>query len=140
MKTSVLSRLILSVLLFGGLVPHAGTQIRDDVVLGVALEPPHLDPTAGAAAAIDEVVYANVFEGLTRIDRDGVVKPQLATSWTVSPDGLVYTFTLKSGVTFHDGTPFDSRDVKFSLERAVAESSVFGLVFWGAWTVVTGVI
>ena len=42
--------------------------------MGVALEPPHLDPTAGAAAAIDEVVYANVFEGLTRINKNGEVK------------------------------------------------------------------
>ena len=39
----------------------------------MVLEPPHLDPTAGAAAAIDEVVYANVFEGLTRINRNGEV-------------------------------------------------------------------
>ena len=41
--------------------------------MGMVLEPPHLDPTAGAAAAIDEVVYANVFEGLTRINRNGEV-------------------------------------------------------------------
>ena len=43
---------------------------RKDVTIGVRLEPPHLDPTAGAAAAIGEIVYANVFEGLTRIDRN----------------------------------------------------------------------
>ena len=43
--------------------------------MGMVLEPPHLDPTAGAAAAIDEVVYANVFEGLTRINRNGEVLP-----------------------------------------------------------------
>ena len=41
----------------------------------MTLEPPHLDPTAGAAAAIDEVTYANVFLGLTRIDRNGAVIP-----------------------------------------------------------------
>ena len=97
---------------------------NDTLTLGVTLEPPHLDPTAGAAAAIDEVVYANVFEGLTRIDETGAVKPQLATSWTVSEDGLVYTFALKSGVTFHDGTDFTSDDVVFSFDRARAEDSV----------------
>jgi peptide/nickel transport system substrate-binding protein len=96
---------------------------KDSLVLGMVLEPPHLDPTAGAAAAIDEVVYANVFEGLTRIDRNGVVKPALAQSWTVSDDGLTYTFTLRAGVTFHDGSGFDSADVKFSLEQAMAEDS-----------------
>ena len=45
----------------------AAMAARTDLVLGMPLEPPHLDPTAGAAAAIDEVLYANVFEGLTRI-------------------------------------------------------------------------
>ena len=73
---------------------------RTDLVMGVVLEPPHLDPTAGAAAAIDEVVYANVFEGLTRIAEDGSVQPALAESWTVSDDGRVYTFRLHSGVKF----------------------------------------
>src|SRR3546814_14734256 len=89
----------------------------------MVLGPPHLDPTAGAAAAIDEVVYANIFEGLTRIDRNGAVKPALAESWTVSDDGLTYTFKLRSGVKYHDGTGFDSADVKFSLDRALAEDS-----------------
>lgn len=96
---------------------------RTDLVLGVPLEPPHMDPTAGAAAAIDEVLYANVFEGLTRIGSRGEVLPALAESWTVSEDGKTYTFKLHSGVKFHDGTSFDSEDVKFSLDRARAEDS-----------------
>ncbi|NIA68360.1 ABC transporter substrate-binding protein [Pelagibius litoralis] len=97
---------------------------KDSLTLAMPLEPPHLDPTAGAAAAIDEVVYANIFEGLTRIDSSGAVKPALAESWTVSGDGLTYTFKLQSGVTFHDGSGFDSADVKFSFDRAMAEDSV----------------
>ena len=96
---------------------------KDTLVMGVALEPPHLDPTAGAAAAIDEVVYANVFEGLTRINENGEVMPALAESWQVSEDGKTYTFKLRSGVKFHDGTDFDAEDVKFSLDRARAEDS-----------------
>jgi peptide/nickel transport system substrate-binding protein len=94
-----------------------------DIRVGMVLEPPHLDPTAGAAAAIDEVVYANVFEGLTRIDQNGGVQPSLATSWTISDDGMTYTFTLKEGVTFHDGTGFDADDVVFTYDRARAEDS-----------------
>ncbi|MDH3663384.1 MAG: ABC transporter substrate-binding protein, partial [Alphaproteobacteria bacterium] len=77
-------------------------EAKDGIRLGMVLEPPHLDPTAGAAAAIDEVVYANVFEGLTRIDRNGVVQPGLAEAWVVSDDGLTYTFMLREGVAFHD--------------------------------------
>mgnify|MGYP001626812574 FL=1 len=53
---------------------------------GLQLEPPNLDPTSGAAAAIDEVVYGNVFEGLVRIDENGDVKPGLANFWQVSTD------------------------------------------------------
>ena len=96
---------------------------RTDIVVGVVLEPPHLDPTGGAAAAIDEVVYANVFEGLTRIDENGQPQPGLAESWTASEDGKEYTFKLRSGVKFHDGTDFTADDVKFSLDRARAENS-----------------
>ena len=96
---------------------------RTDLVLGLVLEPPHLDPTAGAAAAIDEIVYANVFQGLTRIGSEGQVEPDLAKSWDVSDDGLTYTFHLQTGVKFHDGTDFDADDVKFSLDRARADDS-----------------
>ncbi|MER9460029.1 ABC transporter substrate-binding protein [Mesorhizobium sp. M0387] len=105
----------------------AGSQAfaaRTDLVIGIPLEPPHLDPTAGAAAAIDEVLYANVFEGLTRIGPNGEVLPDLAESWAISDDGKVYTFKLHTGVKFHDGSDFDAGDVKFSLDRARADNSV----------------
>jgi peptide/nickel transport system substrate-binding protein len=94
-----------------------------DISIGMVLEPPNLDPTAGAAAAIDEVVYANVFEGLTRFGPDGSVNPGLAESWEISEDGTTYTFTLRSGVTFHDGEPMTAEDVVFTLDRARAEGS-----------------
>ncbi len=93
------------------------------ITVGMQLEPPNLDPTGGAAAAIDEVVYANVFEGLTRFGPDGSIQPALARAWDVSEDGTVYTFTLVEGATFHDGSAFDAEDVKFSLDRARAEDS-----------------
>ncbi|MER2507321.1 MAG: ABC transporter substrate-binding protein [Amaricoccus sp.] len=109
-----------------GLVLAAGMAAaapRTDIVVGMQLEPPHLDPTAGAAAAIDEVTYANVFEGLTRFGPEGQVLPGLAESWSVAPDGLSWEFTLREGVTFHDGTPFTAEDVVFSFERAMADES-----------------
>ncbi len=96
---------------------------QTDITIGMQLEPPNLDPTGGAAAAIDEVVYANVFEGLTRYNADGSISPALAESWDISEDGTVYTFKLRDGVTFHDGTAMDAEDVKFSLDRARAEES-----------------
>ncbi|MFO7854620.1 MAG: ABC transporter substrate-binding protein [Paracoccaceae bacterium] len=105
------------------LLATTATAAETGITLGMQLEPPILDPTAGAAAAIDEVVYANVFEGLTRIDRDGAVRPALARSWEISDDGLVYTFALAEGVTFHDGAAMTADDVVFSLERITAEGS-----------------
>jgi peptide/nickel transport system substrate-binding protein len=101
----------------------AALAARTDLVVGLVLEPPHLDPTAGAAAAIDEVVYANVFEGLTRIGPNGEVMPALAESWEISDDGKTYTFKLRTGVKFHDGSDFNAEDVKFSLDRARAPES-----------------
>ena len=97
---------------------------KDTLIMGMVLEPPHLDPTAGAAAAIDEVVYANIFEGLTRIDQNGAVKLALAKEVTIADSGLEYTFKLHEAIKFHDGSGFDAEDVVFSLERARAEDSV----------------
>ena len=97
---------------------------KSDVIVALQLEPPHLDPTSAAAGAIDSVLYSNVFEGLTRFMSDGSVVPGLAQSWEISDDGLVYTFKLQEGVTFHDGTTMDADDVKFSLDRARGEGSV----------------
>ncbi len=96
---------------------------RTDITLGLQLEPPILDPTAGAAAAIDEIVYANVFEGLTRFGPDGSVLPALAESWEIAPDGLSWVFNLRPGVTFHDGIAMTAEDVVFSFDRAMAEDS-----------------
>ncbi|WP_095588391.1 ABC transporter substrate-binding protein [Actibacterium ureilyticum] len=96
---------------------------QDTITIGMGLEPPNLDPTGGAAAAIDEVVYANIFEGLTRFAPDGSIIPGLAERWDIGTDGLSYTFHLRPGVTFHDGTAMDAEDVKFTLDRARAEDS-----------------
>ncbi len=100
-----------------------GALAKSDIVVAMQLEPPHLDPTGGAAGAIDSVLYSNVFEGLTRFAADGSIIPGLARSWEISEDGLTYTFHLAEGVTFHDGTAMDGEDVKFSLDRARAEDS-----------------
>lgn len=94
-----------------------------DISVGMSLEPPHLDPTSAAAGAIDQVLYSNVFEGLTRFASDGSIIAGLAKSWEISDDGLIYTFHLNDGVSFHDGTGMDADDVIFSLDRARAEDS-----------------
>lgn len=101
-----------------------GAIAQTDITVAMQLEPPHLDPTSAAAGAIDSVLYANVFEGLTRFAADGSIVPGLAESWEISDDGMTYTFTLHQDVTFHDGTTMDASDVKFSLDRILSEDSV----------------
>ena len=106
-------------------VPLASTAQakKDTMVIGMALEPPGLDPTAGAASAIAEIVLYNVFETLTRINADGNVTPLLAESWEISPDLKTYTFKLRKDAKFQNGEPFNAQTVKYSFERAAGEKS-----------------
>lgn len=94
----------------------------DVLVVGQIAEPQSLDPQVSTAAN-DFRITTNIFEGLVRF-KDGTleVEPALATDWTISDDGLVYTFTLREGVTFHDGTPFNAEAVKFTFDRMLDES------------------
>jgi peptide/nickel transport system substrate-binding protein len=110
-------RLLAAALLFSvSLAPaHAA---KTSLAIGMPIEPQGLDPTTAAPVAIREVTWANLYEGLVKIDRNGKVQPLLAKSWDISPDGLTYTFKLQSGVKFHDGSAFDSADVKFAFDRA----------------------
>ncbi len=107
------------------LVAGGAQAARTDVNIAMQLEPPSLDPTTGgAAAAIRSVTYNNIFEGLTKVDRDGAVQPLLAKSWEISDDGLTYTFHLQENAKFHDGAPLTAADVKYSLDTARGEKSV----------------
>ena len=103
--------------------PQAWAQAKDRLVIGMSLEPPVLDPTRNAAAAIREVTCPSIFESLGRIDRTGAIGPGLAESWTISLDGKEYVFKLRSGVKFHDGEAMDAAVVKFTLDRLFAADS-----------------
>jgi peptide/nickel transport system substrate-binding protein len=116
---------ILAAALLGALSFGAGTALgAQRMIIGTQLEPPILDPTANPAAAISEILYGNVYEGLVQFAADGSVVPKLASSWDIAGDGLSYVFHLKNGARFHDGTVFDAAAAKFSLERILAPDSV----------------
>ena len=117
------SAILLATLAAAPLATRDAQAAKTTLTLGMAVEPTGLDPTIAAPVAIREVTWANLFEGLVKLDRKGQVVPLLARSWTVSPDGLTYTFALRPNVTFHDGTPMTSADVKFSFDRARAPTS-----------------
>jgi len=83
-------------------------------------EPPNLASYLSTSGPIGQVA-TKVYEGLITLGWDFEIKPQLAESWTVSDDGLTITFTLRDGVTWHDGQPFDSGDVAFSIMEVLRE-------------------
>jgi len=81
-------------------------------------DPRSLDPALSTDVPTGRAV-SYVFDGLTRFTPDARVEPALAERWTESPDGLTYTFHLRRGVTFHDGTAFTAKQVVHSFERAL---------------------
>ncbi|WP_257476977.1 ABC transporter substrate-binding protein [Acidipropionibacterium jensenii] len=95
----------------------AGGSSTATLKVGFAAIPQSLDFTTTAGAAIIQALVGNVYEGLVQLADDGSIKPLLAKSWKINDDGLSYDFTLREGVTFHNGTKFDAEVVKFSLER-----------------------
>src|SRR5437879_12031427 len=84
-------------------LPGLAQGKKDSVVMGMTLEPPGLDPTTAAAAAIAEVTLYNLHETLTKINEDGSVSPLLAESCQASADLKTYTFQLAEGVKFQHG-------------------------------------
>lgn len=81
-------------------------------------DPRSLDPALSTDVPTGRVV-AYVFDGLTRFTPDAKVVPGLARSWDVSPDGITYTFHLRSGVKFQDGRPFSAKNVVASFQRVL---------------------
>lgn len=75
-----------------------------------------LDPHKAVAAGTKEVLF-NIFEGLVKPDSQGNLNPAVASDVNISEDGKVYTFLLREGVKFHDGSLVTAEDVKYSIER-----------------------
>lgn len=118
------NRLVIGVLAGLALMAGQASAAKTTLVVGMNIEPAGLDPTVAAPVAVGQVTWQNVFEGLVALDRSGAIVPGLAESWTISPDGLVYTFKLRSGVAFHDGSPFDASVARFTLDRARGPQSL----------------
>jgi peptide/nickel transport system substrate-binding protein len=114
-----LPRLGLALVALAGLtlaagVGPAGAAGTFRIAVGVDLDT--VDPAQNTTTTVGNMVDY-IVETLTSLGQDGKIQPWLAESWTVSPDGLIYTFKLRRGVVFHDGTPFDAKAVKFTFDR-----------------------
>ncbi len=85
-------------------------------MVGIQQDIDGLDPHTVTAAGTKEILF-NIFEGLVKINEFGDLEGAVAESYTVSDDALVYTFNLRPGVKFHDGSDVTAEDVKYSIER-----------------------
>ena len=100
-------------------VAVAAAQPAGTLVVGLVAEPVNLDP-AQVTDLNSTRVGRRIVESLVTFPEESTqVVPGLAESWTISKDGLRYTFKLRKNVTFHDGTRFDAESVKFSIERQI---------------------
>lgn len=118
-------RALYALLLVGGLTAlglgwytlggTAGAVPAGRYVEGVVGRPQRPTPLFARANDVDGDVAALLFSGLTRIEGDGVVLPDLAERWEVTPDGLTYTFYLRPNLVWHDGAPLDAHDVAFTV-------------------------
>lgn len=102
----------------GGEQGGQGSPKYGGTLVVAASEPGALNP-AITSAGTTHPVTGQIFNGLVRLDRQFNPQPDLARSWTVSPDGLTYTFNLARNARWHDGTPFTSADVKFTFEQVL---------------------
>ena len=116
-KSAVIASVIaIAVSGFAGCTKKPG-QANNNAVVGITQEPGIFDPHTVVAAGDEEIIF-NVYEGLYKYDSKGDLNPCLATDVAISDDASVYTFTIREGVKFHDGSDLDAADVVYSLKRA----------------------
>lgn len=103
-----------------GTAGGGGPNSRQTHVLTIAVgvDPDTMDPMRQTTTTVSNIVEM-VVESLAHVDQTGKVQPSLATSWQEAPDAMSWTFTLRDGVTFSDGTPFDATAAKANLDRAM---------------------
>ncbi|MCR4688200.1 MAG: ABC transporter substrate-binding protein [Saccharofermentans sp.] len=110
---------VLSLAMVAGLASckNETKDANNTAVVGITQEPSSFDPHTVVAAGDKELIF-NIYEGLYKFDSTGTLNPCLATGVDISDDASVYTFTIREGVTFHNGDTLDAADVVYSLKRA----------------------
>ncbi|CAB1079425.1 hypothetical protein JY97_12790 [Alkalispirochaeta odontotermitis] len=127
MKFTTLSRVLLAIIIL--LPMHSALADGGTLILGVEADQGRLDYSQNPSLAGTNTVTL-INEGLLLPDKNNQAAPALAVSWDVSPDVKTYTFKLRKGVKFHDGSDFNAAVVKWNVERVMAtEGALFGPIF-----------
>ena len=120
MKRIVTFWLVIAIVTAMALTVYGGTSTDDEasnsVVVGISQDIDSLDPHNADYAGTREVLF-NLFEGLVKATSDGNIEPAVAESYEVAEDASSISFTIREGITFHDGSPVTAEDIKYSLER-----------------------
>jgi len=116
---------VVALLLGVGALAPVAAQPAGTLVVGLVAEPVNLDPAQVTDLNSNRVGRRIVETLVTFPDESTQVVPGLAESWAISKDGLKYTFKLRKGVSFHDGTPLNAEAVKFSTERQIIPEHPF---------------
>jgi peptide/nickel transport system substrate-binding protein len=118
------ARCLVSVALIGvagvAAAQQAGTPVRGGrVAVAIGSDPTSVNPNLSTNYQ-NQLVGCMIYQGLVQVKRDGAIMPLLAKSWTISPDGLTYSFDLVKA-SWHDGKPFTSEDVVYTLTNISAK-------------------
>lgn len=109
--------------------PAAYTPKPEDSIIRVTGSfPLYTDPSVGSNA-IEASAQLNLYDALVFADKTGEIKPHLATAWEMSKDGMTYTFHLRKGVKFHDGSEVKADDVAFSMNRMLTLGEGFAYLY-----------
>ncbi len=128
--------LLLTLMLAGSFLPAA---VDNMVIYLRPADAINLNPWQADDAFSNEIA-ANIFEGLVRFRKNStVVEPCLATSWSIKEGGKRWLFTLRRGVTFHDGTPFDARAVLYSFQTRLEKRQSLYLRLSSLFSFITGI-
>lgn len=95
----------------------------NDMVVALQADATHLDPHVSSNGFSNTITNA-MYETLLTFNEDSEIVPMLAKDWSVSEDGLSYTFTLNEGIKFHDGEDFNAESVVAVYERGMADDSL----------------
>lgn len=120
---TILSIILVSTTFAGGKSENKASEykIKDTVKLCISSEPDSLNPWISAASDTSAIMD-NVFEGLMGFDEEGALVPRISSSYTVSDNGLVYTFKIRDDVFFHNGKHLTSADVLYSYQSFLKDS------------------